>query len=77
VAKVGKFLGIDGLFDSLGSGRDNLITGGQSNNVSNSTNQDVTININTSDPIVAGEVASQALKREFDLVKGLNNRGNF
>ena len=77
VAKVGKFLGVDGLFDSLGSGLDNLITGGQSNNVSNSTNQDVTININTSDPVVAGEVASQALKREFDLVKGLNNRGNF
>lgn len=77
VAKVGKFLGIDSLFNNLGSGLDNLITGGQSNNVSNSTNQDVTININTSDPVVAGEVASQALKREFDLVKGLNNRGNF
>jgi hypothetical protein len=77
VAKVGKFLGIDSLFNNLGSGLDNLITGGQSSNVSNSTNQDVTININTSDPVVAGEVASQALKREFDLVKGLNNRGNF
>lgn len=77
VAKVGKFLGIDSLFNNLGSGLDNLITGGQSSNVSNSTNQDVTININTSDPVVAGEVASQSLKREFDLVKGLNNRGNF
>ena len=70
-----RFIGIGG--DIFPTNSDRLVAPQTNNNQSSVVTQNITQNITTDNPQVAGEVAAQSMKREFEVVKNLNNRGNF